>query len=313
MNGAAETAPARPAITSTGPAAVETHGLTKRYAHHLAVDQVDLRVETGQVFGYLGPNGAGKTTTIRMLTGLLRPSAGRVRILGTDVTRDRDRAQRRIGYLPGTFVAYPDLTADEYLRFLARLRGDVSWSTTLTLAERLKLDLSRRISTMSHGNKQKVGIVQALMHRPSLAVFDEPTAGLDPLIQREFLDLVREIRDDGRTVFLSSHVMSEVEAVADTVGILRQGQLVVVAAVDTLKSRTRRRMDITFGATVPQDEITSLAGVTDVESRGNMLRVKVEGSTARLFEVAAPHQIERVVTHEPDLEEIFLSYYEEGS
>src|SRR5262249_49735166 len=160
--------------------------------------------------------------------GLLRPSAGRAEIFGNDTVRDREQAQRRIGYLPGDFVAYPDLRVEQYLRYLGRLRGGVDWSATRGLAKRLDLALGGRIGTLSHGPKQKVGIVQAFMHRPDLYILDEPTAGLDPLVQREFLALVREARDEGRTVFLSSHILYEVEAVADMVGILRQGNLVVV-------------------------------------------------------------------------------------
>jgi ABC-2 type transport system ATP-binding protein len=214
---------------------ISTHGLTKHYGGHVALDDVDLEVRRGVLFGSLGPNGAGKTTTIRLLAGLLRPSAGRATVLGADVTRDRETVQRQIGYLPGDFVAYPELTAAEYLRHLGNLRGGVDRAYVERLAKRL--DLDQRIGAMSHGNRQKVGIVQALQHDPELLILDEPTQGLDPLVQREFLALLREARDAGRTVFLCSHVLSEVEAVADTVGILRQGRLVEVASVRELRRR----------------------------------------------------------------------------
>jgi ABC-2 type transport system ATP-binding protein len=292
--------------------AVETHGLTKSYGRHLALAGVDLDVPPGQVFGYLGPNGAGKTTTIRLLCGLLRPSSGSARVLGLDVVARRDEMQSRVGYLPGDFAAYPDLTGGEYLRFLAGLRPGVDWSVALATAERLDLDLGRRISALSHGNRQKVGLVQALMHRPELVVLDEPTTGLDPIIQREFLSLVREIRDEGRTVFLSSHVLSEVEVVADSVGILRAGRLVLVESVDRLKAQARRRLDLTFRDAPPVAELAAVPGVRDLEVSDHTVRLSVEGSTARLLEVAAPCHVDRIVTHEADLEEIFLGYYQEG-
>lgn len=291
-------------------AAIEVRGLTKAYGRHVAVDRVDLRVETGQVFGYLGPNGAGKTTTIRVLAGLLRPTEGSASVLGHDVVRGRDQMQRLLGYLPGDFAAYPDLTAEGYLRFLARLRPDVDWSLADELASRLELELGRRISAMSHGNRQKVGIVQALMHRPDLVILDEPTSGLDPIVHREFLEILREVRDEGRTVFLSSHVLSEVEAIADTVAILRRGRVVVVETVERLKARSRHRLDLTFRGAVPHSALVGVPEVRDVLVSGHTARVTVEGSTATLVATAAPFQVDRIVTHEADLEEIFLGYYQ---
>jgi energy-coupling factor transporter ATP-binding protein EcfA2 len=197
----------------------------------------------------------------------------------------------------------------QYLRYLARLRGGVDWSFTEGLARRLDLDLEGRIGALSHGNKQKVGIVQAFMHRPELLILDEPTTGLDPLVQREFLALVREARNEGRTVFLSSHILYEVEAVADMVGILRHGRLVVVESVDTLKAQALHRIDLTFAGSVPLLELTSVASVRDVHAVGSTAHLQIEGSTVELFKVAAPHGIAQVVTHEPDLEEIFMAYY----
>jgi ABC-2 type transport system ATP-binding protein len=290
-------------------AVIRTHELEKSYRGRPALRGIDLVVPSGVVFGYLGPNGAGKTTTIRLLAGLMRPSAGRAEILGLDTVRDRERAQRRIGYLPGEFVAYPDLTGQQYLRYLAGLRGGVPWSEVEQTAKRLDLDLGVRIGALSHGNKQKVGIVQAFMHRPELLLLDEPTGGLDPLIQREFLALVREARDEGRTVFLSSHVLYEVEAVADTVAILRQGRLAVVESVEALKAQALRRIDLTFAAPAPLDALRACPGVRDVGATGATAHLTVEGSTAELMRVAAPYGVDQVVTHEPDLEEIFMAYY----
>lgn len=290
--------------------AIRTSGLTKHYRGRPALVDLRLEVPCGVIFGYLGPNGAGKTTTIRLLAGLLRPSAGRAEVLGRDVVRERESAQRQIGYLPGEFVAYPDLTAAQYLRYLGNLRGGVPRSRVERLAERLTLDLSQRIGAMSHGNRQKVGIVQALLTEPALLVLDEPTAGLDPIVQREFLALVREARDAGRTVFLSSHVLSEVEAVADMVGILRHGRLVEVQSVAELKAQPLHQIDLRFDGPAPVARLRQAQGVRSVRENGSAaVHVVLEGSTADLLATAAPFRIAGITTHEPDLEEIFLTYY----
>ena len=288
---------------------IHTEQLTKRYGRRPALTGLDLDVPAGVLFGYLGPNGAGKTTTIRILAGLLRPTSGRATVLGADVVRDRESVQSRIGYLPGDFVAYPDLTAGEYLRYMGNLRGGVDPSSTVRLAKRLDLDLGQVVGAMSHGNRQKVGIVQAFQHDPDLLVLDEPTQGLDPLVQREFLAMLREARQAGKTVFLCSHVLSEVEAVADLVGILRDGSLVEVASVAELKAKALRRLDLTFEGEVPADRLRAVPGVTDVHANGSGVQLVVAGSTAELLAVAAPYRITGVVSHEPDLEEIFLTYY----
>jgi ABC-2 type transport system ATP-binding protein len=288
---------------------IHTERLTKRYGRRPALTGLDLDVPGGVLFGYLGPNGAGKTTTIRVLAGLLRPTSGRATVFGADVVRDREAVQSRIGYLPGDFVAYPDLTAGDYLRYMGNLRGGVDPSSTARLAKRLDLDLGQVVGAMSHGNRQKVGIAQAFQHDPELLVLDEPTQGLDPLVQREFLGMLREARQAGKTVFLSSHVLSEVEAVADVVGILREGGLVEVASVAELKAKALRRLDLTFEGEVPADRLRAVPGVTEVHANGSGLQLVVEGSTAELFAVAAPYRITGVVSHEPDLEEIFLTYY----
>lgn len=293
---------------------IRTYELTKHYGRTVALESLDLQVPAGLVFGCLGPNGAGKTTTIRLLVGLLRPTGGRAEVLGIDAVRDPDGVQARVGYLPGDFKAYPDLTGEQYLRYLGNLRGDVEWKTTVRLAERLELDLDRRVRALSHGNRQKLGIVQAFMSEPELLVLDEPTSGLDPLMQREFLALVREARDAGRTIFLSSHILSEVEEVADVVGILRQGKLVVVDSVESLKARALRRIDLTFAGEPPVAALSGVSGVREVVSSGTTAHLVVEGSTADLVAALAPYRVEDVVSHEADLEEIFLAFYggEEG-
>jgi ABC-2 type transport system ATP-binding protein len=288
---------------------IRTQDLTKHYGRTVGLESLDLDVPPGVVFGCLGPNGAGKTTTIRLLVGLLRPTRGRADVLGIDTARDPDAVQSRVGYLPGDFKAYPDLTGEQYLRYLGNLRGGVAWSAVTLLAKRLDIDLSRRIGALSHGNRQKVGIVQAFMHGPDLLVLDEPTSGLDPLMQREFLALVREARGAGRTVFLSSHILTEVEAVADVVGILRRSRLVVVDSVESLKARALRRIDLTFADEPPARVLAAAPGVREVDVRGSTAQVVVEGSTADLIAALASYRVDDVVTHQADLEDIFLSYY----
>jgi ABC-2 type transport system ATP-binding protein len=215
---------------------IATHHLTKHFRLTRALESLDLNVLAGTVFGYFGPDGAGKTTTVRVLMGLLRPTSGSASVLGLDVVTQRVAVQSRVGYLPGNFVAYPDLTARDYLDYLANLRGRIDPARMLGYADRLGLPLDVRIGDLSQSNRQKVGLVQAFMHDPELLILDEPTSGLDPNVQREFLTMVREVRGAGRTVFLSSHVLDEVEAVADVVGILRSGRLVATARLDTLRS-----------------------------------------------------------------------------
>jgi ABC-2 type transport system ATP-binding protein len=310
------------AVTTTRPAGsldagsdavVVTEGLTKHFGRTLALDDVRLMVPPGIVFGYLGPNGAGKTTTIRLLLGLLRPDAGRASVLGHDAWSERTAAHADIGYLPGDFVAYERLTGEQYLTYLSRLREragrGLSRSWARELAARFDLDLTRRWGTLSSGNRQKLGVVQAFMHHPRLLVLDEPTKGLDPLMQREFLDLVRQARAEGQTVFLSSHDLSEVEQVADRVAMLRHGRLVVVEDVAALKAHAVRRLDLTFELAVPQDEIRRASGVCELTVDGSLAHVAVEGSMACLIRTAAAHGLVDVVTHQADLEEIFLTYY----
>ncbi len=291
---------------------IRAWGLSKHYGRTVAVDGLDLEIPAGTVFGYLGPNGAGKTTTIRVLMGLLRPTRGRAEVFGLDSRRGRDEIHRRVGYVPGEFVAYPDLAAEQYLRYLADLRGRVEWSEVVLLAKRLDLDLRARIGAMSHGNRQKVGLIQAFMHRPELLVLDEPSIGLDPLMQREFESMVREARDAGRTVFLSSHILHEVEELADTIGILRRGRLVVVESVEELKRRALRRLDISFAGPRPLEELRHVPGVLDVRMDDDTAHVSVEGTMEQLLRVAAPYGIRNIVTHEVDLEDVFLGYYQEG-
>ena len=268
-------------------AAVRTSGLRKAFRGTVALHGLDLVVPTGSVFGYLGPNGAGKTTTIRLLTGLLRPTSGTAEVLGLDVAHHPDEVQRRVGYLPGRFVAYPDLTGAEYLRYLAALRGGVDWSGIERLSERFDLDLGRRIGTLSHGNRQKVGLVQAFMHRPDLLVLDEPTTGLDPEATENVLQaLVGHAADRGTTVFFSSHQLADVEQIADHVAIIDRGRTVVTGGLDDLRQQYRR-IQLVFDGDAPAFSFQS-KGVERVRRSGRVLTVlSSAGADAVLAEARA--------------------------
>ncbi|NLT56294.1 MAG: ABC transporter ATP-binding protein [Actinomycetales bacterium] len=292
-------------------AVIEAEGLTKRYGRHPGLLDLDLTVLAGEVFGYLGPNGAGKTTTIRLFLDLVRPTRGRVRVLGAEPRRGVGE-RRRIGYLPGDQVLTGRDTGRDLLRFLGDARGGVPRDRIEELAGRLGVDLSRSVRSLSRGNRQKIGLVQAFMHQPDLLVLDEPTSGLDPLVQQEFLAMIGEVRASGRTVFMSSHVLAEVQQVADRVGIVRDGRLVAVDQVAELGGRMLRTVEIRFTEPVPVDGFTGLPGVHDVLAEGPLLRCRVDGPLDPLVKAAARFTVVDLVATEPDLEQVFLSYYHEG-
>jgi ABC-2 type transport system ATP-binding protein len=285
-------------------------GLRKRYGAHEALRGVDLEVRPGEVFGLIGPNGAGKTTLIRILLDLIRPTGGAVEVLGGDPRRDGVAIRRRIGHVPGDLALYDHLTAREHLVLLARLRGAPPLSFA-PLAQRLQLDLDRPIRTLSKGNRQKVGLVQAFMHRPELLILDEPTSGLDPIVQHEFTLMLAEVRERGATVFLSSHVLSEVERVADRVGLVREGRLIVVDDVGHLKSRVARRLDLYFAQPPPAGAFTGLPGVRSVQQAGEHVTLVLEGSADAAIKRAARYTLTTLASREPDLEDIFLELVEE--
>jgi ABC-2 type transport system ATP-binding protein len=288
---------------------IQTDRLTKYYGKSRGVLDLNLGVREGEVFGFLGPNGAGKSTTIRMLLDIIRPSAGQATILGLDSHRDALAIHKRIGILPGELALYPKLTGEQNLRYFANLRGGVDWNYVRELAERLDSDLSRTVKNYSSGNKQKIGLIQALMHKPELLILDEPTAGLDPLIQQEFYKLIKESRATGQTVFLSSHILPEVERVCDRVGIIREGRLVAVEEVQALKSKAVRQMEIVFDHPVPVQEFIGLPGVRDCMTQNGHLRCTVEGSLDALVKQASRHTVINMISEEPNLEEIFLTFY----
>lgn len=289
--------------------AIALRDLTKLYGTRRGVTELSLEVDRGECFGYLGPNGAGKSTTIRVLLDLIRPTSGSASVLGLDSRRDAVEIHQRLGYLPGELSLYEKLTAGELLEYFGNLRGGVDRKHVEQLAERFDLELDRPIRSLSRGNKQKVGLVQAFAHRPEVAVLDEPTSGLDPLVQQAFHALVRETVDDGRTVFLSSHVLSEVQHVADRVGIIREGRLVAVEDVGSLRGRAVRELEVRFAHAVPRDEIAAVPGVRGLAVEGPVARLHLEGHPGQLLQVLARHDVVDLLSHEPDLEDVFLSYY----
>jgi ABC-2 type transport system ATP-binding protein len=293
---------------TNGPA-ILTEGLTKHYGDTKALIDLDLAVEAGEVFGFLGPNGAGKTTMIRTILDLIRPTDGRAALLGKDSHEFAVELRKYLGYVPGDLALYPNLTGRETLTYFANLRGGVDWTYVDELADRLDSDLTKKVRDLSSGNRQKVGLIQAFMSKPDLLILDEPSIGLDPLVQQEFQAMLREVAAEGRTVFLSSHTLSEVERVADRVGIIRHGRLVVVERVETLKSKAIRRLDLQFGSPVEASIFAGVPGVRDVHGDTTVVSVSYEGSMTPLLRTAMAHDLVNVESIEADLEEIFLTYY----
>jgi ABC-2 type transport system ATP-binding protein len=287
-------------------------GLHKSYGPVYALRGVDLEVRRGEIFGFLGPNGAGKTTTIRCLLDLIRPDSGELRVLGFDPQAQPVAVQARTGYLPGELRLNDNLTAERQIRFFADMRGGMEdWQRVRGLAERLQLDLGRPIKNLSKGNKQKVGVVQALMHRPELLMLDEPTAGLDPLVQREVLNLVREARAEGATIFFSSHIMSEVQAVADRVAMIRKGEIVEVAETQSLIEKALRHTTIQFKEPVDVGALAELPGVTVLDGgEETHVTLQVEGDMDTLIKALGRFPVRDLETARPSLEEVFLRYYQ---
>ena len=289
---------------------IETERLTKSYGPHRGIIDVDLAVRGGEAFGFLGPNGAGKTTTIRILLDLIRPSSGTARVFGIEASSDPVAIHRRIGYLPGEFTLYDRLTGAETIEYFGNLRGGVDPAYVASLVERLGLDPSRRFREYSKGNKQKVGLVVALQHRPELLILDEPTAGLDPLVQQTFNALLFEAREEGRTVFLSSHIIGEVERTCDRVAIIREGRIVRLDTVEALRELAAHEVELRFGGEVPVEAFAAMAGVSHLVHEGRTLRMLVSGPIAPVVRAAAGYDLHDFVSREPSLEDIFLAEYE---
>ena len=314
-------------MASTAPV-IQTENLTKIYeartewdfaigkppkrrhidATHALVD-LDLSVQKGEIFGFLGPNGAGKTTTIRLLLDLIRPTRGGAAILGMDVRRDSVELHRRIGFMPGELNLWKNLTGLQVVNYVGNVRGTLDMAYVNELAERFLLDLSKKVRDYSSGNRRKLGLVISLMHKPELLILDEPTGGLDPLMQQIFYELAREARDEGRTVFMSSHILSEVQAICDRVGILREGYLKAVESVSDLTHTEFRYVTLQFRETVAASRLDDVPGVSQVESNGNSLKLRLAGDFDPVLRAVNDHYIVDGQTRDPSLEEIFLTFY----
>jgi ABC-2 type transport system ATP-binding protein len=288
---------------------IATRGLSKDYGSGRGLFGLDLEVRRGEVFGFLGPNGAGKTTTMRLLLDLIRPSSGAASVLGLDTHGQSLEIHRRIGYLPGDLALYPRMTGRAVLDYFAKLRGGVDRRLRDSLADRFDAELDRPVRELSTGNRQKLGLIQAFMHEPELLILDEPIAGLDPLVQRSFHTLLGEVSGQGRSVFLSSHTLSEVERVTDRLAILRRGRLVVVDSLENLRKVAVQRLEIEFEQPVDPGEFLVLPGVRDARAEGRTVTVAFEGSADAVVKGAAGHPVAAIRAREDDLEEIFLRYY----
>lgn len=290
---------------------VRTESLSKRYGRLLALDGLSLDVRAGEVLGFLGPNGAGKTTTLRLLMGYLRPTAGSARIRGLDSWRDSVAVHASTGYLPGDLALWPRLTARDIARHLGRLRGLDHDPGTVDLAKRLDLDLDRPVGELSKGNRQKAGVVLALVGDPALLLLDEPTSGLDPLVQQEFHRVLRERVEAGAAVMLSSHVLSEVERVADRVAIIRSGRLLMLESMAGLREKARHAVEVKFGSAPPPDAFAAVPGIADVRLDGNVLHCTMQGVVDPLIKTLSRFHVVDLNSHEADLEDTFLALYGE--
>ncbi len=298
----------------TDQVAIRTEGLTKHYGDVKALIDLDLSVESGEIFGFLGPNGAGKTTMIRTVMDEIRPTSGSASILGLDSHTDSVEIRRHIGYVPGDLAMYPNLTGRDTITYFANLRGGVDWSYVDELADRLDADLSKKVGDLSSGNRQKVGLIQAFMNKPDVLIMDEPSSGLDPLMQREFQALMREVTSNGSTVFLSSHTLSEVQRVADRVGIIRHGKLIALEAVTNLRSKGIRTVELFFDAPVDAAVFEPLPGVSDVAVQNHHVTLSFTGQMETLLRVITEkYTLLDISTQEADLEEIFLTYYRDDT
>jgi ABC-2 type transport system ATP-binding protein len=288
-------------------AIVRTEGLSKVFGDVVAIDHLDLELHRGEVFGYLGPNGAGKTTTLRLLLGLLHPTAGTATVLDLNPWVDTVQLHRRIAYVPGEFAVWPSLTGAEMLDLLGNLHGGWDEPFRAELCERFEFDPSRKGRTYSRGNRQKIALIAALMVRPELLVMDEPTSGLDPLMEVRFREVLAEGLEHGQTALLSSHILSEVDAACDRVGILRAGCLVEVGPIDELRIHQSRSVEIEFVGSPPG--LDGVEGLTDVAVDGYVVRCQLSGSPTELLRAVAPHEVRAFTTREVDIEEVFLAYY----
>lgn len=291
---------------------IEVRGLTKYYGKTMGIQNLDMFVEKGEVYGFLGPNGAGKTTTIRVLLDLIKKTGGYAKIFGMDVESDSVDVRRRLGYLPGDLGMYKELTGNDYLDHFQLLRGDKGKGRREELSKRFNANLNMRIKELSKGNKQKIGLIQAFDHDPELIILDEPTSGLDPLMQQEFYALLKEEKERGKTVLMSSHIISEVEHVCDRVGIINKGRMVDVEEVHALKDKMGKVVHITFGSPITED-LFQMEGITDLEVDGKNVELRIRGSMDPLIKKLAQYNVENLTATNYSLEELFLDYYGNGN
>lgn len=288
--------------------AIKLEGLSKRFGSLLALDAVDLEIESGSVFGFIGPNGAGKTTTIRLMLDFLRPNQGRVLVFGKDPRRDGADLRRKVGYLPGELRLDERLTARQALRYFSSLRGE-GIEPSLELAERFDLDLDRKIKNLSTGSKQKVGLVQAFAHRPRVVVLDEPTSGLDPILQKRFQELLLERSEEGLTAFISSHILSELEEVAEEVAVIRSGKILQISKMSEMQKEALHRVSIHFKRKVPEGLFDDVAGASEQRYSGKVASLVVRGSMEEMMKKIGTRSVVSISSREPDLEEMFLAMY----
>lgn len=292
--------------------AIELDKLTKKYgaSDKIALNSVSLHVDSGEVYGFLGPNGAGKSTAIRTILNFIQPSSGSASILGLDIVKDSVEIKKQVGYLSGDFAAYPKMTGAQFLDYMGDLQSPSSKKYTDELIKRFKAEPNKKLGTLSRGNLQKFGIIQAFMHQPKIIILDEPTSGLDPLMQQEFYDLVNESKSGGAAVFMSSHILSEVQKTCDRIGIIREGKLVDERKISEMSLEASQTFDITFKGKVPTSDIKKVKGVRVSDERNDGLTIHMHGKLSDLFAVLAKSDVTKIDARNLDLDELFLGFYE---
>lgn len=288
---------------------IKTENLTKFYGKNKGIEDLSLEVLSGEIFGFLGPNGAGKSTTIKILLNFIKPTSGSASVFGFNPLTEIVKINREIGYLPGEVHMYEQLSGEAHLKFQAELRDNVKWNFVEELGKRLQANFKKPIKALSHGNKQKIALIGALMHRPKLLILDEPTTGLDPLIQQEFYKIIDEANDAGTTIFVSSHILPEVERICDRVAIIRDGKLVITEEIESLKKRAERPIEVYFKTRPKKEDFEKIAGVTQLIIEGNKVSCTIKGSYDTFIKTIAKYEVINVITQEPNLEKIFLGYY----
>jgi len=288
---------------------IKTENLTKYYGKNRGIENLNLEILDNEVFGYLGPNGAGKTTTIRLFLDLIKPTRGKVEIFGKKVDKNFWNIKSRIGYLPGELHLYENLTGKEFLEFITCLRRNVNKKKMKDLIDRFNVDIFKPIRDLSQGNKQKIGLIQAFIHDPDLIILDEPTLSLDPFMQQEFYKLITEEKKNGKTFFISSHILHEVEKICDRVGIIKDGKLIALEAVKDLREKTVREIDIYFTEPVSLELFSNIQQIKDLKLKGNIVKIYFTGRIDPIIKRISNFEVENIVTHEPTLEEIFFKLY----